>query len=132
MTTDWSQFRRTAADVADFIKKQGRIPSSVWLGSTPVPPEAYLRTLAAVAKDLLDGKEPPAMIEVKPAKLAAAKYVSADDPKLWRWVIFPPGFHAPAMMELAKKQAWTIKPALLAESSHHKDTKDTKPKEGQE
>ena len=45
--------------------------------------------------------------------LAAAKYVSADDPKLWGWVIFPPGFKAPALMELAKKQAWTIKPALL-------------------
>ena len=50
---------------------------------------------------------------MKPAPLAAARYVSDDDPKkLWSWVIFPPGFRAPAMMALAKLQAWTIKPAL--------------------
>jgi hypothetical protein len=114
VTTDWSQFSRTSADVADYLKKHGRVPGTVWLGSEAVTPEAYLRSLALVARDLLDGKEPPATIEVKPAKLAAAKYVSADDPKLWGWVIFPPGFKAPAMMELAKRQAWTLKPALLS------------------
>ena len=113
MTTDWSQFSRTAADVADFIRKQGRVPGTVWLGSKPVPPEAYLRALAAVAPDLIDGKQPPETIEIKPARLEAAKYVSDDDPKLWGWVIFPPGFHAPEMMELAKRQAWTLKPACL-------------------
>ena len=48
VSTDWSQFGRTAADVADFVRKQGRVPGTVWLGSQPVPPEAYLRSLAAV------------------------------------------------------------------------------------
>jgi hypothetical protein len=113
VTTDWSQFGRTAADVADYLKKQGRVPGTVWLGSQPVSPEAYLRALASVATELLDGKAPPDSIEVKPASLAAAKYVSDDDPKLWGWVIFPPGFHAPEMMRLAKRQAWTLKPALF-------------------
>jgi hypothetical protein len=111
--TDWSQFSRTSADVADFIKKQGRIPSAVWLGSVQVPPEAYLRSLARVVLELSDGKKPDA-IEVKPAKLLDVKYVSDDDPKkLWGWVIFPPGFRAPAMMDLARQQAWTLKPAIL-------------------
>ena len=113
VTTDWSQFGRTAADVADFVRKQHRVPGTVWLGSTPVSPEAYLRALAAVARDLADGKKPPETVELKPTTLAAAKYVSADDPKLWGWVIFPPGFRAPEMMQLAKRQAWTLKPALL-------------------
>jgi hypothetical protein len=56
----------------------------------------------------------PESIEVKPATLRDGKYVSDDDPKLWTWVIFPANFRAPGVMELAKKQAWTIKPALLA------------------
>ncbi len=112
--TDWSQLKRTSADVADYLRKQGRVPSAVWLGSQAVPPEAYLNAVAQVMLLLLEGKEPPRTIEVKPAKLAAAAHVSADDPKLWTWVIFPPGFRAPAMMELAKLQAWTIKPALLS------------------
>ena len=60
-----------------------------------------------------DGKDLPAKIEIKPAKLASAEYVSADNPKLWGWVIFPPNFSAPEMMTLAKRQAWTLKPAIL-------------------
>jgi hypothetical protein len=115
--TDASQFQRTCRDVADYLDKHGRIPSAVWLGSRPVPPEAYLCALARVARLRLDGKELPETIEIKPAKLAAAQYVSDDDPKkLWGWVIFPPGFRAPALMELAKKQAWTLKPAALSEN----------------
>jgi len=47
------------------------------------------------------------------AKLAAAKYVADDGPNLWGWVIFPEGFHAPRIMELARLQAWTLKPAML-------------------
>jgi hypothetical protein len=118
VTTDASQFRRTSLDVADYLHKQGRIPTAVWLGSRPVPPEAYLAALARTARTLLDGKAMPETVEVKPAKLAAARYVADDDPKkLWGWVIFPPGFRAPALMDLAKKQAWTLKPAFLDRSS---------------
>ena len=113
VVTDWSQFGRTAGDVVDFVRKQHRIPGTVWLGSKPVSPEAYLKALAPIALDLLDGKQPPDEITLKPATLKAADYVSADDPKLWGWVIFPPDFKAPAMMQLAKRQAWTLKPALL-------------------
>jgi hypothetical protein len=34
-------------------------------------------------------------------------------PNLWGWATFPPGMKAPALMELAKRQAWTLKPAVL-------------------
>ncbi|MHB1424955.1 MAG: polysaccharide deacetylase family protein [Gemmataceae bacterium] len=120
ITTDASQFRRTCRDVADYLEKHGRIPSAVWLGSRPVPPEAYLAALARIALLRLDGKAMPESIEIKPAKLAAARFVSDDDPKkLWGWVIFPPGFRAAALMELAKKQAWTLKPAIPHPSRDH-------------
>jgi hypothetical protein len=113
VTTDWSQFSRSAVDVADFLRKQGRIPTSVWLGSQPVPPESYLVALAAVARTLAEGKEPSERIVLRPARLLPAAHVASDNPTLWRWVIFPSGFSAPAMMDLAKRQAWTLKPALL-------------------
>ena len=76
-------------------------------------PETYLQGLAAVTSLLLEGKELPVNITLIPGTLDAAKYVSDDDIKLWKWVIFPKGFHAPAVMQLAKCQAWTIKPAVL-------------------
>jgi hypothetical protein len=113
ITTDASQFSRTAVDVADFVRKQGRVPTSVWLGSVPVSPESYLVALADVTISLLDGKAMPEIIKLKPAKLAAAEYVADDGPNLWGWIIFPRGFRAPAMMELAKRQAWSLKPAIL-------------------
>ncbi len=112
--TDWSQFQRTSQDVADYLEKQERVPGTVWLGSAAVPPEAYLRAVAEVAMSILNGKQPPATVMLRPAKLAAAQHVAQDDPKLWGWVIFPPGFHAPALMELARMQAWALKPALLS------------------
>jgi hypothetical protein len=118
VATDASQFQRTCRDVRGYLHKHGRIPGVVWLGSRPVPPEAFLAALARVARTMLDGKAMPETIEIKPAKLAAARYVADDDPKkLWGWVIFPPNFRAPALMELAKKQAWTLKPALLQRTS---------------
>jgi len=117
ITTDWNQFQRTVSDVESYLEKHKRIPSAVWLGSAAVSPEAYLNTLAAVAKDLIDGKLPPAKIKVKPAKLAASRHVSEDGDHLWGWVIFPKGFRAPAMMDLSKRQAWTLKPALIDRAS---------------
>lgn len=111
VTTTLNQFRRTAADVEDFMRKQQRVPSAVWLGSTAVTPEAYLVALARLIVE--PDKTANGSVVIKPAKLAAAKYVAADNPKLWGWVIFPPGFRAPALMDLAKQQAWTIKPAIL-------------------
>ncbi len=116
ITADWSQVTRTAADVDDFLAKQERVPGTVWLGSVGVPPEAYLRGIAKTVADLLDGMEAPKTVEFQPAKLTTVKNVADDDPKLWGWVILPPGFHAPALMELAKRQAWTLKPAILDRS----------------
>jgi hypothetical protein len=113
LTTDDSQFTRTAQDVADYVKKHGRLPGIVWLGSAQATPEAYLSAVAKVALDLMAGKKVPESIELAPAELKAAEHVSKDRPGLWGWVIFPKGFNAPAMMDLARRQAWTIKPALL-------------------
>ncbi|MFO0877951.1 MAG: hypothetical protein U0840_11410 [Gemmataceae bacterium] len=117
ITTDDSQFRRTCTDLAAYLDKHGRLPGTVWLGSTAVPPEAFLPALARVALALLDGKPCPTSIEIKPTPFSVGKYVSPDDPKLWGWVIFPPGMKAPAMMDLARRQAWTLKPALLQAKS---------------
>jgi hypothetical protein len=112
ITVEGEQFLRTTADVADSIRANRRIPSAVWLGSRAVPPEAFLRSLALVAADMADGKPIPATIEIKPTQLRSSQHVADDNPKLWGWVIFPPNFRAPNVMALAKREAWTLKPAI--------------------
>jgi len=113
LAVDRSQFLRTVADVENHLRTTCRIPSAVWLGSRPVPPESYLRALASVAALQLAGKPVPEKVVLKPARLAAGKHVALDSPNLWGWTVFPLGFRAPGMMELARRQAWTLKPALL-------------------
>lgn len=113
ITMDSQQFLRTARDVADSLRTGGRVPGTIWLGSTGVTPEAYLAALAPVVVAIADGQAVPDKIELTPTRLACAKHIAEDEPRLWGWVIFPPDFRAPAMMELAKRQAWTLKPAVL-------------------
>jgi hypothetical protein len=113
IVTTSNQFLRTAADVDDFLKKHGRVPSVVWLGSVPISPEAYLVALAHVASDLANGRSVSDKVTIKPASFAAGRYVADDGDQLWSWVIFPKGFRAPGLMELARRQAWTLKPAIL-------------------
>jgi len=112
--TPWSQFSRTVLDVEGFLDKNNQIPNVVWLGSTPVPPESYLAALAETARALLAASAPPDSVTLRPARLAAARYVADDSPDLWGWLVFPEGFDAPQLMTLAKLQAWTLKPAILA------------------
>jgi hypothetical protein len=104
-------------DVAGFLEKNGQIPNVVWLGSAPVPPESYLVALAQTTRALLSGKPLPDSVTLRPAHLAAARYVADDSQRLWDWIIFPEGFDAPQLMVLARLQAWTLMPAMLAAGS---------------
>jgi hypothetical protein len=116
---EWSQFSRTSIDVSEFLTRHRSIPSAVWFGSTAVTPEAYLLALANVTQDLVSGGRPPGSVTVLPTELAAAQWVAEDSPSIWVWPIFPPGFHSSHLMELARLQAWTIKPAIIENPSRH-------------
>lgn len=81
----------------------------MWVAGEPMRPEDFAVTLASlVAAECYSGNIP-----MRQGELEAKQYVADDSPRLWGWVIFPKGFDAPRMMEIAKLQAWTIKPAAL-------------------
>jgi hypothetical protein len=119
MEVGWSQFSRTAIDVSGFLAQRGSVPNAVWFGSTAVTPEAYLLGLANAVQDLVSGGRPPDSVTVLSAELAAAQWVAKDSPAIWEWPIFPPGFHSAHLMELARLQAWTIKPAIVEGLQSH-------------
>jgi hypothetical protein len=111
----WHNFSSTVLDVSDVLAKTGQVPNPVWVGSVPIPPESYLVTLAYVVQTLLAGGKPPETVTLHPATLTAAQYVAQDSPKLWSWIIYRPGFDGAHILEIARLQTWTLKPALMRE-----------------
>jgi hypothetical protein len=89
------------------------VPDEVWIGAESISPADYLVTLGGALEQAITSGEFPASVERRPGHYTADQYVAEDSPKLWDWIIFPEGFHAPRLMELARLQAWTLKPALL-------------------
>jgi hypothetical protein len=104
-----SAIRQAAQETRDIVRLTKQMPSIIWVAGVPVRPEDFAATLAS----LVAPEHPSGDILLQHGELAAEKYVADNSPRLWGWVIFPPGFDAPRMMEIAKLQAWTIKPAVL-------------------
>jgi hypothetical protein len=109
----WNSFAAAVRDTRDFCAKTERIPDEIWIGSESLSPSDYLATLARTFEDVASTGHAPAIVERRVGRFTADKYVAPDAPGLWSWIIFPDGFHAPHLMELARLQAWTLKPAPL-------------------
>jgi hypothetical protein len=110
-----SQFERSVSDLHSFIQHNHQIPNAVWLGSQNVTPEAFLVAMAKIARKGANGGAPPERVMVAATRLATEKYVAVDSLEIWSWPIFPPGFHSQHLLELARLQAWTLKPAKRSE-----------------
>jgi Polysaccharide deacetylase len=112
-TFQWPAFASAVRDTAAFCRVHRRMPDEVWIGAESISPADYLVTLAGALESVATSGELPAHVERRAGRYTADQYVAEDSPKLWDWIIFPEGFHAPRLMELARLQAWTLKPALL-------------------
>lgn len=112
VSPDRFAFRDAVRDVADFLRASRRVPARVFIGPSAVPPADFLVAmarayLAADAGGDVVGPLAP-NTEVLPARR-----VAADTPGLFGgWVIHREGFRAPKILEVARLQAWTLKPAL--------------------
>jgi hypothetical protein len=109
----WHAFAEAVRQTAAFNRAHQRIPDEIWFGVESLGPQDYLATLAAVIAEMEKTGKPPEQVKIRAGNFTADRYVAADSPRLWGWVIFPAGFQAPKIMELARLQAWTLKPALL-------------------
>ena len=109
----WSAFANAVRDTAEYCRVHRRLPDEVWIGAENIPPVDYLATLGDAVEQFLTAGKLPATVDRKSVRFTADRHVAEDSPKLWGWIIFPEGFHAPRLMELARLQAWTLKPALL-------------------
>jgi hypothetical protein len=101
-----AQFQRAQADVVSFIRANHRLPPSAWIGSERLSLADFAATLAADHPDLPS-------VAVHKGNPEMERYIATDAVKAFNWVIHPEGFNAPDLLELARLQAWTLKPARL-------------------
>jgi hypothetical protein len=101
-----SQFERAKADVISFIGANHRLPPSAWIGSERLSLPDFAATLAA-------DRSGTQSVVVRKGNPEMERYVATDAVKAFRWAIHPEGFSAPNLLELARLQAWTLKPARL-------------------
>jgi len=114
----WPAFREATLDVRDYLQTNGRVPARVHLGAEAVAPADFLVGLAFAFEEyqehgalpLVNGVALPTSLEVLPAR-----HVAKDTPELFGgWVIHRAGFRAPKILEVARLQAWTLKPAIVS------------------
>jgi len=98
-------FDRAKLDAIGYIRAHKRLPHTIWAGSDRLSLPDFAATLAS------DNGSPE--IQIRQGTTAFERHVAADTDKTYGWVIHPKGFSAPELLEQARLQAWTLKPALL-------------------
>lgn len=100
-------FEKAKSDAADYIRVHHRLPSEVFLGSETLSLADFTAT---AAQHVLTGG---GTVRVARGHLEFERYFSNDPRGAFKWVIHPPDFAAPELLELARLQGWTLKPATL-------------------
>jgi hypothetical protein len=115
----WSAFRDATLDVAEFLIKERRVPARVFIGAESMAPADFLVGMARAYQFHHEHGQFPVNEGAVPGKgieLIPARQVAADTPEIFGgWIIHKEGFRAPKILEQARLQAWTLKPALRKE-----------------
>ncbi len=110
----WEQLVRAARAAADFCERHGRVPERVTVGGRGVFPGDFLATAAEAAATLLAAGRRPERVTVLSAANRVERHVDEQAARGgWQSAMLPDGFRAPGLLELAKLQTWTLKPAIL-------------------
>jgi hypothetical protein len=99
-------FERAKQDAADYIRTHRRLPAEVFIGAESLALEDFAATLAGTELS-------PGAIRRARGKLAFERFFDTDARGAFDWPIHPAGFAAPELLELARLQGWTLKPARL-------------------
>jgi hypothetical protein len=99
-------FDATVQDVRNFVQVNHRLPSEVFVGSLRLSLGDFAATLAGHVLS-------PGPVRVAQGRLEFERYFTNDTEAAFRWPIHPRGFAPAELLELARLQGWTLKPARL-------------------
>jgi hypothetical protein len=113
-TVAWPAFRDAVLDTRNYLRTHGRLAARVYIGADAVPPADFLVSLAtAFQHHAKHGIWPTEVNLAREVNLLPTRHIARDTPTLFGgWVIHKPGFRAPRILEVARLQAWTLKPAV--------------------
>ncbi len=114
----WPAFRDATADVRDYLRVHGRVPARVFIGAESVAPADFLAALASAYQSAREqGRLPLDGVRLgKGMALLTERHVAKDPAGLFGWVIHKPGFRPAKILDVARLQAWTLKPAVRRSS----------------
>ena len=107
-------FRRAVLDARDFLRANHRIPSRIFFGAEAVSPADFVVCLAEAYVRLRDqGAIPERVDRGCNVEVLTAGHVVQDSAKVFGgWIIHRADFRAPRILDVARLQAWTLKPAM--------------------
>jgi hypothetical protein len=96
--------KKAREDAANYIQSHRKLPSEVFLGNETL-------SLLDFAATVADGGN-----TVRAGSAAFEQRVTKDAAKAYNWVIHAKGFAPEELLDLARLQAWTLKPARLKDA----------------
>src|SRR5260221_659610 len=99
-------FDRARQDAISFVTAHHRLPSEIFVGARTLSLADFAATVAGEALS-------PGPVKVLRGQLEVERYFATDASQSFRLPIHPDGFAAPELLELARLQGWTLKPARL-------------------
>jgi hypothetical protein len=94
--------------VAGVLRRDKRLPGSIDVDGEGLSPAHFLATAAHLLLALRSGGE-PGNVALRNGTFALDHHVGGDE--VWRWGVLPPDFSGSHLLELARLQTWTLKPA---------------------
>lgn len=96
----------------EFINKNSRIPEAIPIQDKLINPIDFFATTNALISQLSVSSSLPENITIVRGNLLLESQVKEEG--VWNWIIFPENFSASNIIELARLQTWTLKPAYIS------------------
>jgi len=96
--------------VAGVLDRNKHLPGCIDLDGECLSPADFLATAAELLLALRGG-EAPGTVALRKTTFALGRHVGGDE--VWRWRVLPSDFSGSHLLELARLQTWTLKPASI-------------------
>lgn len=113
-TVSWPAMRDATLDVRDYLQVNRRVPPRVFIGADYVSPADFLQGLAAVWCHSVEQEGLPRDGLRLGANLSVLteRHVAEVPVTPFTWSIHKPNLNIAGILEVARLQAWTLKPAI--------------------